>query len=121
MLSVPDLKVDTDRRLAVATKYSKLSLSCSAQRALDYCWFRHPSGLHLRFSRTTVFLGSRPLYVYDDTLLEGVCTISWLDPTSEESGEWTCNVGFLGISNEDYAVPITVGISGRIEKILYHG
>ena len=59
--------------------------------------------------------------MYEDTLQQGVCAIKMLTNSSEDSGEWTCNVGILGSSNEDYAVPIAVGISGKIEKSLYHG
>jgi len=110
--NVPDLNVDTHESKVFATTGSKLSLSCSAQAVLDYCWFRHPSGLPLRFSTDTVYEnGNRPHYVYEDTLLQGVCAITILTARSEDTGEWTCNVGFLGSSNEDNSVPITVGIS----------
>jgi len=61
------------------------------------------------------------MYAYEDTLQQGVCAIKLLISSIEDSGEWTCNVGFLGSSNEDYAVPITVAVSGRIEMFLYHG
>jgi hypothetical protein len=107
----------------VVKEDSELSLSCSAQTALDYCWFRHPSGLPLSFSTNLAYLdGNRLQYVYEDTLQQGVCTIKLLTPSSgEDSGEWTCNLGSLGSSNEEYTMPITVGVSGKIDKCLYHG
>jgi len=122
MLSVSDLKVDTHERQVAVKKGSELFLSCSAQTALEYCWFRHPSGLPLRFSTDNVYLdGSVPTYAYEDTLQRGVCAIKVQTHSSADSGEWTCNVGILGSFNEDYAVPIRVAVSGRIEKFLYHG
>jgi len=122
MLSVPDLEVDIHGENVVATYPSVLSLSCSAQAVLNYCWFRNPSGLPLFFSTDIVYSdGFRPRYVYKDTLSQGVCTITLQYTTIEDSGEWTCNMGVPGRSDEDYPVLIKVGISGRIEKFLYHG
>jgi hypothetical protein len=106
----------------VVNQGSKLSLSCSAQTVLDYCWFRHPSGLPLHFSTDIVNLDISLSYVYEDTLQQGVCTIKLISSRSgEDSGEWTCNLGSLSSSNEEYTTPITVGVSGIIEKCLYHG
>jgi len=114
-VSAYDLEVDTHRRQVSAKTGSILSLSCSAQSSLDYCWFRSPSGLPLPFSIDIVYpdVVNRPLYSYsyEDTLSQGVCTIKMSRVITEDSGEWTCNMGFLGSFEEDYAVPIAVGIS----------
>lgn len=98
---------------------SVLVLTCSAQTALDYCWFRHPSGLPLRFSTDLVDLdGNWRQYIYEDTLQQGVCTIALLYPSSgQDSGEWTCSLGSLGRSNEEYTTPITVGVSGKLKTV----
>ena len=122
MLSVTDLEVNTHAGKVVANPSQVFSLSCGAQASLDYCWFRHPSGVSLPFSiKSTSLPDYNVEYEYEDKLSQGVCAVTILNPSIRHSGEWTCNVGILGSSNEDYAVPIKVGISGRIEKFLYHG
>ena len=121
MLSVTDPEVNTHAGKVVGTSNQNLSLSCGAQASLDYCWFRHPSGVSLPFSTTSSWANYNLQYEYEDKLSQGVCAVNIQNHSTEHSGEWTCNVGILGSSNEDYAVPIKVGISGRIEKFLYHG
>jgi len=121
MFSVTDPDVNTHTGKLVETTSQVLSLSCGAQASLDYCWFRHPSGFSLPFNTTTPWAGYSLQYEYEDKLSQGVCSVTIHYASIQHSGEWTCNVGILGSSNEDYAVPIKVGISGRIEKFLYHG
>jgi hypothetical protein len=123
VLSIPDLKIETQGRLVIVIKNSELFLSCSAQTALDYCWFRHPSGMPISFSTITAYLEDNGQeYVYEDTLQKGVCTIKLVTASiDKDSGEWTCNMGSLSSRNEEYTVPITVGVSGTVETCLYHG
>jgi len=122
MLSVTDPEVNTHAGKVVGTSNQDLSLSCGAQASLDYCWFRDPSGLNLPFSINRINSADYSLqYEYEDKLSQGVCSVTIHYASIQHSGEWTCNVGILGSSNEDYAVPIKVGISGRIENFLYHG
>jgi hypothetical protein len=99
-----------------------VDLSCRGHNALEYCWFRHPSGYHLRFTTETVLLDglleSDPprYYVYDDTLHLGVCAVRVSNASvSVDSGEWTCHLGVPGIPGEDHSVPITVRVSGKSE------
>ena len=116
------MKAETNQRLVVVQQPGVLTLSCSAQTAAEYCWFQHPSGVPLLFSTHRVTLDNIRWYWYEDTLAQGVCTIKVESSnSSEDSGEWTCNLGLPVISNEEYVVPITVGVSGTIENILYHG
>ena len=116
------MKAETNQRLVVVQQPGVLTLSCSAQTAAEYCWFRNPSGVPLRFSTDSVYLDYIRSYSYEDTLAQGVCTIKVESSnSSEDSGEWTCNLGLPVISNEEYVVPITVGVSGTIENFLYHG
>jgi hypothetical protein len=99
-----------------------VDLSCRDHNALEYCWFRHPSGYHLRFSTEMVLLeglleSSPPRsYVYDDTLHLGVCAVRVSNANvSVDWGEWTCHLGVPGIPGEDHSVPITVRVSGKSE------
>jgi hypothetical protein len=113
--------VETHKNPVVVQRDSViLSLTCSAQTAMDYCWFRHPSGFPLLFSTENVLEGNIWLqYKYEDALQGGVCTIVLEFPSiNRDSGVWTCNVGFLEHSNEEYTKPITVGFSGTVEKCL---
>ena len=116
------MKAETNQRLVVVQQQGLLTLSCSAQTTAEYCWFQHPSGVPLLFSTDRVFLDNIRSYSYKDTLAQGVCTITVESPSSsEDTGEWTCNLGLPGIYKGEYAVPITVGVSGTIENFMYHG
>jgi hypothetical protein len=122
-LSITDVVAETNRRIAAVRNGEELQLSCSDQRALEYCWFRHPSGVALRFSTEWVSL-DQPYrqYVYSNTLQQGVCTIRVLPAiSSEDSGDWTCNLGILGSPAEDNAKPILVGFAGTFVNSLYEG
>ncbi|XP_033610839.1 uncharacterized protein LOC111873065 isoform X3 [Cryptotermes secundus] len=103
--------------LVTLQKGSDVYLSCRAHSALEYCWFRHPSGYHFKFSTETVLSGlqenTQPRsYKYDDTLHLGICAIRVGDAdVNVDSGEWTCHLGVPGSPEEDHSVPITVGVS----------
>jgi hypothetical protein len=89
----------------------------SIQTTAEYCWFRHPSGVPLRFSKDRVQLDGSQWYSYEDTLPQGVCTIRVESPNSnKDSGVWTCNVRMSEISTEEYSFPIEVRVSGIFEN-----
>lgn len=104
--------------LVTVQKGSDVYLSCRVHNALGYCWFRHPSGYHFRFTTEVVpldgLLEASPtrFYKYDDTLHSGVCAIRVSNANvSVDSGEWTCQLGVPGSPEEDHSVPIRVGVS----------
>jgi hypothetical protein len=106
-------------------KGSEVYLSCRVHNALEYCWFRHPTGYHFRYTTERVLLDglleSSPLrqYVYDDRLHVGVCAIRVSNANvSVDSGEWTCHLGVPGSPEEDHSVPITVEVSGKFVTIM---
>jgi hypothetical protein len=124
-LSVSDPDEGNNETLVTLQKGSDVYLSCRAHKALGYCWFRHPSGYHLRFTTEVVplegLLENYPprMYKYDDTLYQGVCAIRVSNANvSVDSGEWTCHLGVPGSPEEDRSVPITVGVSGKYVTII---
>jgi hypothetical protein len=119
-LLVSDPDEGNNENLVAVQKGSVMYLSCKAHSPLEYCWFRHPSGYHFRFTTEVVPLdglleGYPPrIYQYTDTLHLGVCAIAVSNANvSVDSGEWTCHPGVLGSPEEDHSVPITVGVSGK--------
>jgi hypothetical protein len=117
---VSDTDVGNYTALTTVQNGDQIYLSCRAYHALDYCWFRHPTGFHLRFSTEVLPLDGLleailpRYYVYDDTLQSGVCAVRVFTANrTVDSGQWTCHMGVLGSPAEDHEMDITVRVSGE--------
>jgi hypothetical protein len=110
--------VGTHEAVTVVRNGSTFYLSYKAHQALEYCWFRHPTGLHIRFSTQVVPLDGLPdsprYYMYDDTLQSGICRLGVQEAKSTvDRGQWTGHLGIRGSPEEDHAIPFTVEVSGE--------
>ncbi|XP_069702846.1 uncharacterized protein [Periplaneta americana] len=106
---------------------AQMTLSCRAGTPLEYCWFRHPSGEHLRFSIPKQPLQRDPFrfYWFADSLHLGVCalSVSQVD-LYVDSGQWGCYVNDPDNADEDLEVLINVTVArtnvvSLVEEVLF--
>ncbi|KAI5645816.1 hypothetical protein NE865_02086 [Phthorimaea operculella] len=89
VVTAPTLKAETDSLKAV--EGNAVTLRCSVQSAIRYCYFRAQNGTVFNVSP-----GSSDWFSYAGAALDaGECSIRFPGLQAADSGRWSCHVGFL--------------------------
>ncbi|XP_053687098.1 uncharacterized protein LOC128736636 [Sabethes cyaneus] len=86
-------------------------LQCNANKPLDYCWFKDPTGMIYSVSESSMTNEDGYYWYSGISLAMGDCGIKLKPITTEMAGRWSCHVGSSNFSALEVSEYINVRVS----------
>ncbi|KAH9641958.1 hypothetical protein HF086_011708 [Spodoptera exigua] len=111
---------EDEMRTVFVEDNTSLTLMCRADASLKYCWFQHPNGSQYTPVERQV-QGEQAFWYTGENLQSGDCGITFAHASQNDSGVWTCHMGYryqLGIEiMQDMKVRVTGALAANKQDV----
>ncbi|XP_022829580.1 uncharacterized protein LOC111358600 [Spodoptera litura] len=111
---------EEETRTVFVEDNTSLTLMCRADASLQYCWFQHPNGSQYTPVERQV-QGEQPFWYTGENLQSGDCGITFAHVSQNDSGIWTCHMGYkyqIGVEvTQDVEVRVTGSLAANKQEV----